>query len=67
MFNGFCIFFIYLFLLTSKAYAYMDLGSASALLQIIISGFIGGLIAIKLYFLRIKNFFKRILQKKDKK
>jgi hypothetical protein len=45
----------------------MDLGSASALLQIIISGFIGGLIAIKLYFLRIKIFFEKILKKKNKK
>jgi hypothetical protein len=44
-------------------YAYMDLGSVSALIQIIFSGIFGAIVAIKLYFRRIKEFF---IKKKKK-
>ena len=59
--------FFYIFLFTllfmGPGYAYMDLGSVSALIQIIFSGIFGAIVAIKLYFRRIKEFF---IKKKKK-
>jgi len=51
-------------ILFSSAQAYVDPGSASIVVQVII-GFIAGLIAtIKLWWKKFKNFFSKILEKK---
>lgn len=47
------------------AQAYLDPGSGSLLFQIIVGGVLSGLFAIKLYYRKIKLFFKK--QKIDKK
>lgn len=51
-------------ILFSSAQAYVDPGSASIVVQVII-GFIAGFIAtIKLWWNKFKNFFSRIFKKK---
>jgi hypothetical protein len=39
------------------AYAYLDPGTGSMILQGIIGAVVGGLIALKLYWARLKDFF----------
>lgn len=51
----------------SRAYAYLDPGTGSYILQILLSIILGGLFAFKLFFTKIKLFFKRIFTKKSNK
>ena len=59
--------FITLISLTPNSFAYLDPGTGSIILQAIL-GFVAASIAtITLYWNKLKNFFKKILSKKDKK
>ncbi|HIF02591.1 MAG TPA: hypothetical protein EYQ84_04480 [Nitrospinaceae bacterium] len=42
-----------------KAWAYLDPGTGSMILQGLIAGLMGALFTIKIYWARIKNFFSR--------
>ena len=44
----------------SKAYAYIDPGTGSMILQSLIAGLMGVLFTIKIYWTRIKNFLFRL-------
>ncbi|MFT4521346.1 MAG: hypothetical protein ACI8ZN_000275 [Bacteroidia bacterium] len=48
-----------------NAFAYLDPGSGSYILQMIVAGALGGLYAIKLYWYRIVSFFKGGSSKKS--
>jgi tellurite resistance protein TehA-like permease len=48
-----------LFLFPAKAHAYLDPGTGSYIIQIAIATFVGALFAIRLFWRRIKAFFKR--------
>ena len=50
-------FFIYA--LTDSAYAYLDPGTGSILLQGLIGGIAGGIVVFRLYWDKLKSFFKR--------
>ena len=41
----------------STAHAYLDPGSGSLILQVLIGGIAAGLLAVKTYWLKIKAFF----------
>ena len=56
------MFFIYA--MTDNAYAYLDPGTGSILLQGLIGGVAGGLVVIRLYWHKFKNVFKRSDSKK---
>ena len=45
----------------ATAHAYLDPGSGSLLLQGLIAGLLGALMAIRIYFAKIKLFVKRLL------
>lgn len=64
------LFFIVLFILPQKVYAYLDPGTGSYLIQIIIATFLGGLYLFKEQTLRIvqfvKNLLSRLFSKKNK-
>jgi len=49
-----------------KTYAYLDPGTGSFILQLIIAGFFGGLLAIKIFWKKIKIFFKNLFSKEEK-
>lgn len=49
----------FLYGLTDKAYAYLDPGTGSILLQGLIGGVAGGIVVIRLYWAKIRGFFKR--------
>lgn len=44
--------------ITPNASAYLDPGTGSAIIQIIVAGVLGGAYAIKMYWQRIVRFFK---------
>jgi len=48
-----------------QAYAYLDPGTGSLLIQMLIGGVIAGLYTIKMYWYQLKSFIKRILGKED--
>ncbi len=50
---------------STEAYAYIDPGTGSLLIQGLIAGIAAGLYTIKLYWYRIKNFFTRNEEKLD--
>lgn len=59
--------FIYLFLLLlfpSFAYAYIDPGSGSLIIQVVIAGIVSSIFALKIFWQKIKNFFTEKFSKK---
>lgn len=62
------ILFITIFIFsTREAHAYLDPGSGSYLLQIVIAGLVGGLFTVKTFWLQIKTFFTNLFSRKQKK
>jgi len=52
----FCVFF------TKNAYAYLDAGTGSYIIQVLIGTLMGGIVAIKIYWRNIRDFFKNHLK-----
>ena len=46
-----------------NAYAYLDPGTGSYVIQVVIAAFLGGLFAIKMFWTKIKTFFKNLFSK----
>lgn len=63
------LFFLLLFLVVAptKAYAYLDPGTGSYLIQVMAAALFGGLFAIKMGWGHIKSFFQSLVGRKDKK
>ena len=57
-------FLIWLF--PSEASAYMDPGSGSYIIQMIVAAAVGGAFAIKMFWLNVKLFFYNLFNKKKK-
>ena len=58
-------FFIAIFILVTKdAHAYLDPGSGSYLLQIVIAGLVGGLFTVKTFWFQIKTFVTNLFSRK---
>ena len=49
-------FFYYYLAFPPKAYAYIDAGTGSIIIQVLIGALVGGLFAIKLFWNQIKSF-----------
>ena len=52
-------------LITVNAYAYIDPGIISIIFQAIIGAIVAGGIAVKMYWNKLKNFFKKKKQNKS--
>jgi len=53
------LFFLYFLLIIMPLYAYIDPGTGSMLLQVLIAGIMGGLFFIKKKWKKIRSFFKK--------
>ncbi len=53
------VIFLCAFSLSTPAHAYLDAGTGSMILQLLIGGFAGALVVGKLYWQKIKSFFGR--------
>jgi len=49
--------------LTTPAYAYLDPGTGSVMVQGLLAGFAGVLAILKLYWQRVKNFLRQLFGK----
>ena len=54
---------VYFMALTTDAHAYVDPGSGSFIIQIVIGIFLGGVYAIKIYWKRIRVTLKNLLSR----
>ncbi len=58
--------YFFMFLLLSlpvNAYAYLDPGTGSYIIQMLIAVFLGGLYAVKIYWQKIKLYFSKFFSK----
>ncbi len=51
---------------TEEVYAYLDPGTGSYILQLIIAGLLGGLFALKMLWSKVKNFFVNVFSRGNK-
>ena len=65
-FKNFFYYLIFLLLLSNPVYAYLDPGTGSVILNLII-GAIAGLLSLILYWQKTKTFKKSFLKKLNKK
>ena len=49
-----------------KAFAYLDPGTGSYILQLALAALFGASFAVKIYIKKVKSFFGRIFSKKNK-
>jgi len=52
------------FVIPQNAFAYVDPGTGSYIIQMIIAALVGGLFALKLFWVRIKTFFATLFKRK---
>ena len=64
---SFLIFLLYFLLCISPAQAYLDPGSGSYILYLIVAAIAGLFVTIKIYSIKVKNFFFKILKLNKKK
>ena len=57
---------ILLFLSIRKAHAYIDPGTGSYIIQVMIGGLLGAAFALKVYWRKIKFYFANLLSKQTK-
>ena len=57
-----CFTWLFFFILVKPSFAYLDPGTSSMIIQVIVSVFVGAAVAIKVYWYKLKSFFR-----KDKK
>ncbi|GAF94702.1 unnamed protein product [marine sediment metagenome] len=62
------IFIIILVILLFPCYllAYLDPGTGSYIIQMVLAGIVGTLFVIKIYWKKVKNYFRNLFHSKDK-
>ena len=61
------IFFLFFFLFTSSAYAYLDPGTGSIILQAIVAAFAAFFSTLYIFWEKVKIFFRKVFKKDNKK
>ena len=61
------LFFLYFFLFTSSAHAYLDPGTGSIILQAIVGAFAAFLSTLYIFWEKVKIFFRKVFKKNNKK
>lgn len=62
----FVVLAVFYLVLTREVYAYLDPGTGSYILQLVIAGILGGLFAVKMFWVKIKSFFVNIFSRDNK-
>jgi len=65
--NSVVLVVLLLLIFTRDAHAYIDPGTGSYILQLIIAGLVGALFAVKIYWRKIKAFFSNPFSKEQEK
>ena len=61
------LFFLYFFLFTSSAHAYLDPGTGSIILQAIVGAFAAFVSTLYIFWEKVKIFFRKFFKKNNKK
>ena len=61
------LFFLYFFLFTSSAHAYLDAGTGSIILQAIVGAFAAFVSTLYIFWEKVKIFFRKVFKKDNKK
>ena len=61
------ILFLFFFLFTSSAHAYLDPGTGSIILQAIVGAFAAFLSTLYIFWEKVKIFFRKVFKKDNKK
>ena len=61
------LFFLYFFLFTSAAHAYLDPGTGSIILQAIVGAFAAFFSTLYIFWEKVKIFFSKVFKKDNKK
>tara|TARA_B110000259_G_scaffold158276_1_gene180596 strand:- start:17 stop:217 length:201 start_codon:yes stop_codon:yes gene_type:complete len=61
------LFFLYFFLFTSSAFAYLDPGTGSIILQAIVGAFAAFFSTLYIFWEKVKIFFRKVFKKNNKK
>jgi len=61
------ILFLFFFLFTSSAHAYLDPGTGSIILQAIVGAFAAFLSTLYIFWEKVKIFFRKVFKKNNKK
>ena len=61
------IFFLYFFLFTFSAHAYLDPGTGSIILQAIVGAFAAFFSTLYIFWEKVKIFFRKVFKKNNKK
>ena len=62
----FGLFFLFYLSFYQNAYAYLDPGTGSYIFQLFVAALLGGLFTLKLFWEKIKMFFKKSFSKKER-
>ncbi len=62
----FVVLAVFYLVLTREVYAYLDPGTGSYILQLVIAGILGGLFAVKIFWVKVKSFFVNIFSRDNK-
>jgi hypothetical protein len=63
--TAFVVLLLTLFLFPPPAHAYLDPGTGSYIIQVALAAFVGAAFAVRLFWGRIKAFFKRSSSKQE--
>ena len=64
--NSLIISFFILSVSINPAYAYLDPGNASLIIQKILAFIAGAVVTMKMWYYQVINFFKKLFKKKEK-
>jgi hypothetical protein len=62
----FVVLAVFYLVLTREVYAYLDPGTGSYILQLVIAGILGVLFAVKMFWVKVKSFFVNIFSRDNK-
>ena len=62
---GFLVLIMALFFFPAQAHAYLDPGTGSYFIQIALAALVGALFAVRLFWGRIRAFFRRLFSKAE--
>ncbi len=57
------VLFLLIVFFSKNSYAYLDPGTGSYIFQLLIAGIIGGIFSLKIFWTKIKSFFKNLFSK----
>jgi hypothetical protein len=62
-----CCAILIILVFPENAHAYLNPGTSNFILQLLLAAFLGGILTVKIYWQKLKDFFKDLLSARQKK